>query len=319
VISAPAGSGVWTNLLGGSWANSNSWNGGLIAGGTDAAADFSTLNLAANRAVTLDGARTIGSLIFDDVNPSIEHSWTLSTGSGGPLTLATSSGTPNIAVKNLTNTISAVLAGTQGFTKTGSGHLTLSGAGTFTGATAVSAGTLEVASKSGDTPYSVAQGATLKIGYSTGGGYANTGLSINGDGAAATTGFYLLGGRNYNSSGQIILLAAPTTIRQYGSGMANIGIFDINGNGLWCTASASGSASDPNIQIISSGYGMSAQIDAGANTATGDFTINGPLNVGSLGFYKRGNGSLVLKGTATSANTDSSAVSRRPPTAMGRS
>ena len=48
---------------------------------------------------------------------------------------------------------------------------------------------------------------------------------------------------------------------------------------------------------------MSMQIDAGANTAAGDLTINGPLNVGSLGFYKRGAGSLVLNGTATSANT----------------
>lgn len=297
VISAPAGSGVWTNLLGGSWASANNWSGGLIAGGIDAAADFSTLNLAAHRTVTLDGARTIGSLIFDDLNPSLEHNWTLSTGTGGPLTLATSSATPNLAVKSATNIISAVLAGTQGFTKTGAGYLTLSAAGTFTGAATVSAGTLEVQSKSGDTPYTVAQGATLKLGYSTGGGYANTGLSIYGDGAAATTGFYLAGGRNYNSSGQIVLLAAPTIIRQYGSGMASIGTFDINGTGLWCTAAASGSALDPNVQIISLGYGMSVQVDAGVNTASGDLTFNGPLNLSggnNLGFYKRGGGSLRL-------------------------
>ena len=297
VISAPAGSGVWTNLLGGSWTNATNWSGGLIAGGTDAAANFSTLDLAANRTVTLDGARTIGSLIFEDLNSSVEHNWTLSTGTGGPLTLATSSATPNIAVKSATNIISAVLAGTQGFTKTGSGYLTLSAAGTFTGATTVSGGTLEVQSKSGDTPYTVAQGATLKLGYSTGGGYANTGLYIYGAGAMASTGFYLAGGRNYNSSGQIVLLAAPTTIRQYGSGMASIGIFDINGTGLWCTSAASGSALDANVQIISSGYGMSVQVDAGANTATGDLTFNGPLNLSggsTIGFYKRGGGSLRL-------------------------
>ncbi len=303
VITAPAGSGVWTNGLGGSWTTSNNWSGGLIAGGMDAAADFSTLNLSANRSVTLDGARTIGSLIFDDTNPATDHNWTLSTGSSGPLTLATSSGTPNIAVKGATNIISAVLAGTQGFTKTGVGYLTLSTAGTFTGATTVSAGALEVQAKSGDVAYTVAQGATLKIGYSTGGGYATTGLSIYGDGPNATTGFYLAGGKNYNASGQISLLAAPTVIRQYGSGFANIGIFDINGTGLWCTAAASGSAIDANVQMISSGFGMSVQIDVGTNTATGDLTINGPLNVGSLGFYKRGSGSLMLKGVATSANT----------------
>jgi autotransporter-associated beta strand protein len=300
VITAPAGSGVWTNLLGGSWGTANNWNGGLTAGGIDAAADLSTLSLAANRSVTLDGARTVGSLILDDVNPTTEHSWTVSPGSGGSLTLATSSGSPNLAAKNASNNIRAVVAGVQGFTKTGAGHLTLSGSGTFTGPITVNAGTLEVQNKSGDTPYTVAQGATLKLGYSTGGGYADTGLSIYGNGAAATTGFYLAGGRNYNSSGQIVLLAAPTTLRQYGSGLASIGTFDINGNGLWCTAAASGSVLDPNVQIISSGYGMSAQVDAGANTATGDLTFNGPLNLSSssLGFYKRGGGSLLLNAPA---------------------
>ena len=200
--------------------NRNNWSGGLIAGGTDAVADFSTLSLNVNPTVTLDGARTIGTLVFDDLNPTTKHNWTLSTGSGGPLTLAVSSGTPGIAVKSATNIISAVVAGTQGFNKTGAGYLTLSGAGTFTGTVNVNAGTLEVQNKSGDTPYTVAQGATLKIGYSTGGGYANTGLTINGNGAAATTGFYLHGGKNYNASGQIVLLTAPTTIRQYGSGLA---------------------------------------------------------------------------------------------------
>ncbi|MCC6821280.1 MAG: autotransporter-associated beta strand repeat-containing protein [Verrucomicrobia subdivision 3 bacterium] len=303
VISAPAGSGVWTNLLGGSWTTANNWNGGLIAGGMDAAADFSTLNLAANRTITLNNPRTVGSLIFDDLNPAVPHNWTIATSTGGPLTLAVSSGTPTIAVKAGTNVISAVVAGTQGFTKTGAGHLTLSGNSTFTGTAVVQAGTLEVQNKSGDTPYSVAQGATLKIGYSTGGGYANTSLTISGDGASAPTGFYLNGGRNYNSSGQIVLQTAPTTIRRYGAGLAGIGIFDINGTGLWCTAAASGSAIDPNIQMISSGYGMSVQVDAGANTESGDLTINGPLNVGTLGFYKRGGGSLVLKATATSGNT----------------
>jgi autotransporter-associated beta strand protein len=303
VLSAPAGSGVWTNLSGGSWATANNWNGGTIAGGTDAVGDFSTLSLSVNPTVSLDGARTVGTLVFDDLSPATKHNWTLSTGTGGTLTLAVSSGTPAIAVKSATNTISAVVAGAQGFNKTGSGYLKLSGAGTFTGTASVSAGTLEVQSKSGDTPYSVAQGATLKLGYSTGGGYANTGLTINGNGASATNGFYLQGGRSYNASGEIVLLTGPTILRQYGSGLAGIGTFDINGTGLWCTAAASGSAIDPNVQIISSGYGMSMQIDAGAANTTGDLTVNGPLNVGSLGLYKRGTGSLALKGTATSGNT----------------
>jgi len=54
--------------------------------------------------------------------------------------------------------------------------------------------------------------------------------------------------------------------------------------------------------MVSLGYGMAVQIDAGANTATGDLTINGPLNVGSLGLYKRGGGSLRLNGAASAGN-----------------
>ena len=307
LIAAPAGSGVWTNISGGVWATGNNWNGGFIAGGPDAAADFSTVSLNVNPTVTLNGARTAGTLVFDDLNPATKHSWTVSTGTGGPLTLAVSSGLPSIVVKTATNIISAVIAGKQGFNKTGNGCLTLSGASTFTGTATVNAGTLEVQNKSGDTPYIVSQGAILKLGYSSGGGYANTGLIINGSGASATAGFYLQGGASYNANGQIVLQTFPTTIRQYGYGLASIGTFDINLNGLWCKAAASGSAIDPNIQMSSSGYGMSVLVDAGVNTATGDLTINGPLNVGaeywwSAGFFKRGTGSLVLNGVATSGN-----------------
>ncbi len=301
-ISFPTGSGVWTNVSGGSWATGSNWSGGLGASGTDAVADFGTLSLAANATVTLNGARTVGALIFDDLNSTTKHNWTLSNGTGGPITLVASSGAPYLVVKGGTAAISSVVASTQGFIKAGAGYLTLSGAGTFSGNVSVRAGTLEVQSKSGDTPYSVSQGATLKLGYNTGGGYANTGLSINGDGIAATTGFYLKGGVTYNSSGQIVLASAPTTIRQYGTGLAKIGVFDVNGTGLWCTASASGSVLDANIQMVSSGYGMSVQIDAGANTLTGDLVINGSLSAGTQGFYKRGTGSVVLKGAATTTN-----------------
>jgi Divergent InlB B-repeat domain/PA14 domain len=302
VLSAPAGSGIWTNLSGGSWVTSGNWSGGVMADGTDAAADFSTLNLSTSPTVSLNGARTIGMLKFDDQNPSTKHNWTLAAGSAGPVTLATSSDQPVILVGSATNIISAVVAGSQGFYKVGSGQLTMSAASTISGTINVNGGTLEVQNKSGDTPYAVGSGSTLKIGYSTGGGYANTGLAITGDGTAATTGFYLAGGKSYNTSGQLSLLGAPTTLRQYGAGVADIGMFDVNSDGLWCSTAASGSASDPNIRYVSRGYGMSARIDAGANTATGDFTIHGPLDVGSMGFFKRGAGSLRLNGTATAGN-----------------
>jgi len=131
---------TWTNLLGGSWATAANWNPNLAASGSGNTADFSTLTLGASRAVTLDGAKTIGNMIFGDVGNA--YGWTLSTGSAGPLTLAVSSGAPTITVNNKTNTISLVLAGSSGMTKAGAGNLVLSGGNTYTGTTTVNSGIL---------------------------------------------------------------------------------------------------------------------------------------------------------------------------------
>ncbi|MCX6873761.1 MAG: hypothetical protein NTW21_08130, partial [Verrucomicrobia bacterium] len=128
-VSAQSASGTWTNPAGGSWATAGNWAGGVIADGSGHTADFSTLNLSANAVVTLDGARSIGTLVFGDSTPS--HNWTLNPGSGGALTLATGAGQPTLTVTNQSATVAAVLAGTQGLRKTGSGRLLLSGVNTY--------------------------------------------------------------------------------------------------------------------------------------------------------------------------------------------
>jgi autotransporter-associated beta strand protein len=43
-------------------------------------------------------------------------------------------------------------------------------------------------------------------------------------------------------------------------------------------------------------------VASGANNATGDLVINGRLNAGNLGFYKRGTGSVLLNQAATTSN-----------------
>jgi hypothetical protein len=255
--------------------------------------------------VTLAADMVASAVTFNSGN------YTITNTSGQSLTLQ---GTPTITA-NGAGTISAPLSnGTNTFLKAGAGTLTIAAGGLTCGQTIVSAGTLEVRAKTGDSPYVISNGATLKIGYSTGGGYANTGMQVYGDGTSATTGLYLAGGTTYNVSGSgngtiatFTLLGAPTTIRQYGSGLAALGTFDINGTGLLCTSGASGSVIAANVQIVSDGYGMSAEVDAGANTATGDLIVNGPLNIvvsgdGHYGFVKRGTGSLRLNGTATATN-----------------
>lgn len=116
---------TWTNLASGnSWTSSANWKNGIIATNTDAAADFSTLNITANNTVNVGSTNiTIGHMIFGDTVQS--HNWIIASGTN---TLAVSSGSPTLYVNSgQSATISAALRGTQGFTKDGPGSLALSG------------------------------------------------------------------------------------------------------------------------------------------------------------------------------------------------
>lgn len=177
--SIQAQNGTWTNLVSGnasgSWATAANWNNGVIADGADNTADFSTLDITTtNSIVTLDGARTIGNIIFGDTTP--DTNWVLNTGTAGPLTLAVTTGTPTITVNNQTATIGAVLAGTNGLNKAGAGTLRLNGANTTLSSNInVNAGILQVgnnnalgaATPNGSTVRSnlvvIASGATLEV------------------------------------------------------------------------------------------------------------------------------------------------------------
>ena len=225
--------------------------------------------------------------------------YTIASASAQSLTLQ---GTAGITA-NAAATINAPVSTTNTFLKAGPGALTLSGV-LDCPQTFVSAGTLEVLARNIDSPYVVTNGATLKLGYNTAGGNAYTTMTLCGDGVSAPTGLYLLGGKTYGVDGGVLVNNAPTTIRQYGTGLAAFGQFDINTiPGLYITAPASGSVLDPNIQLVSYGSGMLVTTDPGANTATGDLVINAPLNVGNLGLSKEGTGSVRLNGGATPANT----------------
>jgi autotransporter-associated beta strand protein len=154
--------GVWTNLNGGSWATAANWSNNIIVNSTDARADFTTLSLPTNATVTLDSAFSAGILAFDDKN-STKHSWALNAGSGGPLTLAVSSGSPTIT-NIVPTTIGAALAGSQGLTKSGSGMLTLAGNNTYTGGTTNTAGTLVLSGANSYAGGTMISGGVVQVG-----------------------------------------------------------------------------------------------------------------------------------------------------------
>ncbi len=131
---------TWINPWGGNWSDASSWSNNAVANGVGTPADFSELTLGGGATVTLDIPATVGSLIFGDQGNA--NSWTLANGGAGPLTLNNGTNAPMIAVSNQTTTVSAVLAGSSGFVKTGSGTLALDNANVNTGPLVVSNGTV---------------------------------------------------------------------------------------------------------------------------------------------------------------------------------
>ena len=123
-------SGAWAVDAAGNWSDTNNWSGGIVANGVGNLADFSQTFLTADRTVTLDSSRAIGALYFDDISGA--HNWTLAGTGGAALTLNNGSSSPLMLVYG-TATISAPLAGANGFTKTGFGTLVLSGSNSLSG------------------------------------------------------------------------------------------------------------------------------------------------------------------------------------------
>ncbi len=151
---------VWTNNNNSTWHLASNWSGGDIANGIGETADFSTINITGTRTVTIDGSQDwvntvgggggtatgpkVGNLIFGDTTPTV-HGWTIGTSNSGTLTLEVAAGSPLITVNNLGTgvvTVTAPLAGTQGFTKDGVGVLVLNANNTFSGDINLSGGTV---------------------------------------------------------------------------------------------------------------------------------------------------------------------------------
>lgn len=186
------------------WSSSGAWQGGVIANGAGNNADFTMLDVDAvtnfnnngfsRNGIGLDSDRTIGSLSFADSNPASGGGYELYSATDDDplttevneselLTLDNGGSSPVISVAPMTpidtatldgvgiiddTLISARLAGTNGFTKTGDGILTISGdASALTGAYNINGGTLRLPTGSSYSNASIktfADGTTLEVG-----------------------------------------------------------------------------------------------------------------------------------------------------------
>ncbi|MGC4016596.1 MAG: Calx-beta domain-containing protein [Luteolibacter sp.] len=292
--------GVFTSLTGGSWPTTGNWSGGIVANRSGETADFSTLNLTADATVTLDGARTIGNLIFGDTTPS--NNWILNSGSGGPLTLDVGVGSPLITVNNGTASIGTVLAGTRGFTKTGAGLLLLNGANTYTGVTTVSGGTLKVGNAaalgSNANGTTIASGAVLDpagidigteavsisgTGLSGNGALINsTNIPVSGVTVSGTVTNLTLTGDTTINNASPLLLGVNTT---GSSGTLSLGSNTLTKNGAGDLVLNGVSVTSGNIvvnagQLLLSRYYYDGNMQSVSLTSSGTLTVNSGAKLG---------------------------------------
>ncbi len=146
---------TWTNAgansanASGNWNTAGNWDTAPVWD-SDITVDFSTLDITANRSLSLGSTgKIVGKIKFGDTTPS--NQWDIVAGNG-PLTLSTTTGQPVIETVT-TAVITVGLGGTQGFEKTGAGILRLNNtANPITGEILVSEGTLQIRDGTTNTP-----------------------------------------------------------------------------------------------------------------------------------------------------------------------
>ncbi len=111
---SPAPSATW-NFAAGTWSGTTNWVRSIVADGAGYTANFNAVNITANRTVTLDSSRTIGSMNFSD--KSGNQLYTLSTANGSVLTLDNGASKPIISSvqPDPGHSVNVVIAGNNGF------------------------------------------------------------------------------------------------------------------------------------------------------------------------------------------------------------
>ncbi len=266
---------AWNQPGSGSWSNANNWDGNRVPGTTPQdTAKFGTVVGSNTASVTLDGNWTIGALTFSTTGGG---SYTISraagdststltlTGTGTSFPLTNSGGNHTIAVPvvlgsslsvsavpgssvTVSGPISETNPGTS-VTLTGGGTLVLGGANTYSGSTAISAGTMKLAGAfanniAASPTISVNSGATLDVtGLSGGGITLASGQTLAGNGAVAggvvvANGSHVAPGIGTLTTSSLTLNSGSVLDYQFGSGsnglikVNTLGGLTMNGGGF---------------------------------------------------------------------------------------
>ncbi|WP_199237381.1 Ig-like domain-containing protein, partial [Azospirillum sp. TSH64] len=286
-----------TNTHTGNWAISA---GTLIASGGSAIGDSSSVTLSGSGVFRVSASETVGALTGNSsaaTDVTIDNGMVLTATYGSNATMA------------------GVIGGLGGFTKAGSGTLTLSGANSYSGATTLSGGGLTVSGGSaiGDSSaVSVATGTTLTlssdetIGSLSGSGTVAIGANtlttgvnnssttfsgtLTGSGAFSLdgSGTMTLSGSNSGGFSGEMRVRSGGTLSVAGDDNLGTGTVTLNGGTLTVTGAGT----------------IDNAFDTGVNGATIDtgvaVTLSGAIG-GNDGLTKTGSGTLTLSGTSSYA------------------
>lgn len=292
-VTSTTSPGTWIANANGTWDTAGFWSGNIIATGIGQTANFSTINITGDRLVALTSSRTIGTLRFNDITLPF-FGWTLGAVGEAALTLDTGSVTsPSLAVTN-TATISAPLAGTNGFTKSGPGTLILSGENPLSG-------TVNLDTSS----------TTLSDGI----------VRVTGSGALANAGLVRIRNNNSGSStfqldgsAGTISINAPIIVTCRNNGVTTIhhlaGTSIFNGEVLLEVGGNSHTIQSDSGTIVFTGTNRFIGGLTGARTyyftGAGDHLLLGPIlnstNGAPIALAKTGTGKLTLDATNTYGN-----------------
>lgn len=176
-----------------------------------------------------------------------------------------------------------------------------------TGILSVNSGTVRIATDSDrlfTSGITVIAGATLDVTATSVSSSGVRTVTVNGVSTADPSGLYVPTGY----SDFINLAVAPSTIRASNGVNGLIRGFDVNAVMFTVQAAASGSVIDSTVTVLDGGYGYRISVASGANNATGDLEIKGPIGanaVGGYGLYVNGAGHIKFTGSCPAANANS--------------
>ncbi len=301
----------WKTNGSGLWSGTGNWTAGVPDSfGAIATFPVVALETAGTKTVTVDGAKTVGVIVFDNgANPYL-----LSGGAGNTITLNNGSGTPLIsqvqgshtiaaplsliaatnaaAVAGSTLTLSGAVSGTGSLNVTDAGTVVLTGANSY-GSTSVNSGTLNVgnggASGSlGSGPVTLGAGTQLILNRANAASVAN---SISGTGTLRADGTGTLTYTGSATHTGATTVNGPFINQGTVNGTASLSVAADTGSNASFTNAGTATTVIPGPVNIASGAGSIGTV----NVTGGTFTASGTTFVG-----QGGGGSFAISGGATS-------------------